>query len=719
MKNITLKYTAVPWLAVSAGCLLLTACGSDSKNNFVPPGSSSSSSIASSSSSQASSEPASLWTLVWSDEFDGNNLDREKWSFEKNCWGGGNNELQCYIESDRNAYVADGKLHIVALKESTDGPSLNEEDPGYPGASVTRDYSSARLRSKGSGDWTYGRIEINARLPQGQGIWPAFWMLPSENRYGGWPLSGEIDILEAVNLNTPGFENTVHGTLHYGQVWPNNQYTGTEYSPPQNTWEVFHTYAVEWQEGEIRWYVDDVHFATQTSDGWFTYYWDGDEKGFTTGSPAAPFDQNFHLLLNLAVGGNWPGSPNAETVFPQTLEIDYVRVYQCSLDPETGKGCATSINPDVTPLPGVPAPQQKEISLYKDGPQTLEFSIQGGPVSNTLQPAHWDNGSDNVSVSFADSWNVAFAGLPGNAFLSSGDMSAVDGVKNGFKLTNMASNGELKFDIFVESIDPQTELHIKLDSGWPNVSYVAIDTPAVGAWTPVSIALHQLQPNNVESGAVDFAHVLNPFVIEPFNGKASVRLNNIRFVCAGICSIDPVLEGVTSVLDQTFSIYEQGGVGPNWDFGIGSWDNNSGHVQVSRVDVAVRGEVIDVRFGSVAGQNGLMFIQSTTPKNATAFMDGGYLEFDIKVIDYGASNQTLIVKAESGPSTGTADIALTPAPTVGEWQTIRMDIREMVEHEGTNSAFNLAAFNTPFVFLPAWDNQAGVHVQLDNIRWVK
>lgn len=353
--------------AVSAGCLLLSACGSDSKNSFVQQSSVASmvsSSEVSVSGTQSSSQVASLWSLVWSDEFEGSSIDINKWSFEKNCWGGGNNELQCYVENDRNAYVVDGKLHIVALKESTDGPSLNEEDPGYPGVSVTRDYSSARLRSRGQGDWTYGRIEINARLPQGQGIWPAFWMLPTDNHYGGWPLSGEIDILEAVNLNTPGFENTVHGTLHYGQTWPNNQHTGTSYSPPENTWEKFHTYAVEWEAGEIRWYVDDIHFATQTSAGWFTGYWDAQENGSTAGNSTAPFDQHFHLLLNLAVGGNWPGNPNAETVFPQTLEIDYVRVYECSLDSETGKGCATSINPDVTPLPGVSAREQKTLSLF-------------------------------------------------------------------------------------------------------------------------------------------------------------------------------------------------------------------------------------------------------------------------------------------------------------------------------------------------------------------
>ena len=152
------------------------------------------------------------------------------------------------------------------------------------------------------------------RLPGGQGLWPAFWMLPQDFAYGGWAASGEIDILEAVNLGVRG-NNTVHGTIHYGGEWPNNVFTGGDYVVPTNATTDFHVYAVEWDPTEIRWYVDDVMYSMQNS-------WS------STAAPyPAPFDQDFYILLNVAVGGNWPGSPDASTVFPVSMEVDYVRVY--------------------------------------------------------------------------------------------------------------------------------------------------------------------------------------------------------------------------------------------------------------------------------------------------------------------------------------------------------------------------------------------------------
>ncbi|MCW8196345.1 glycoside hydrolase family 16 protein [Proteobacteria bacterium 005FR1] len=291
----------------------------------------------------SSNAQAGNWELVWSDEFEGERIDSEKWSHEVNCAGGGNNELQCYTARESNSYVRDGALYIVARKETSSGPAHFDDSPDYrpEDESVTRHYTSARLRTKHRGDWRYGRIEVRAKMPEGQGVWPAIWMLPTENKYGSWPLSGEIDIFEAININATG-GNIVHGTLHYGDLAPDNRHSGTSYVPGENIWEQFHTYAIEWEEGTIRWYVDSTHFATQISDGWFTQDL---KKG------AAPFDQAFHLLLNLAIGGDWPGPPNAATQFPQELVVDYVRVYQCDEDRATGKGCAT-VNPAIVPLSG-------------------------------------------------------------------------------------------------------------------------------------------------------------------------------------------------------------------------------------------------------------------------------------------------------------------------------------------------------------------------------
>jgi beta-glucanase (GH16 family) len=312
--------------------------------------SSSSSSVIFTSSSQSSVVPGE-WELTWYDEFDGAELDADKWSFERNCRGGFNNELQCYTNrqgssTESNVYFEDGVMHIVAREENFSGQAKQDDEAGYDvnDTSANRGYTSARLRTKYKGDWKYGRIEVRAKLPQGQGIWPAIWMLPTYSEYGGWPYSGEIDIMEAINSNTGSFGNTIHGTLHFGGAV--HRYPGQSFVPEANIWDEFHTYTVEWEEGTIRWYVDDTHYATQISDRWYT------ERA---NSPhAAPFDKEFHLLINLAVGGNWPGIPNVHTVFPQTFSIDFVHIYQCDNGSPDGRGCATDVNPEIDPLPGYP-----------------------------------------------------------------------------------------------------------------------------------------------------------------------------------------------------------------------------------------------------------------------------------------------------------------------------------------------------------------------------
>jgi beta-glucanase (GH16 family) len=242
-----------------------------------------------------------VWTLVWQDEFNGTALDGSKWSVmygdgcELGICGWGNGELQWY--QDRNLVVRDGVLTITAKREAVGGKA----------------FTSARIRTAGKGDWKYARVEARARLPEGQGMWPAIWMLPTDNVYGAWAASGEIDIMELLG-HEPA---TVHGTIHYGGEWPNNQSTGRAYTLSSGTFaEDFHTFAMEWESGVIRWFVDGHRYQTLTT--WTT-------AGFQF---PAPFDQRFHLLVNLAVGGAWPGAPDSTTVFPQELVVDWIRVYQ-------------------------------------------------------------------------------------------------------------------------------------------------------------------------------------------------------------------------------------------------------------------------------------------------------------------------------------------------------------------------------------------------------
>jgi beta-glucanase (GH16 family) len=239
-------------------------------------------------------------TLIWQDEFEGSSLDLAQWTHQtgdgcslgENLCGWGNNELQWYQAA--NTVVEDGKLKIIAKKETVGG----------------REYTSSRINTKGKFDRTYGRFEASIKLPTGQGLWPAFWMLPTDEVYGGWPQSGEIDIMELIGSEP----EVAHGTIHFGPPWPNNRSTGEAFTLNEGTFnDGFHEFAIEWEAGEIRWYVDDYLYATKRPVDLAPDPW--------------PFDQDFHFLLNVAVGGNWPGSPNAFTQFPQTMEVEYVRVY--------------------------------------------------------------------------------------------------------------------------------------------------------------------------------------------------------------------------------------------------------------------------------------------------------------------------------------------------------------------------------------------------------
>jgi beta-glucanase (GH16 family) len=229
------------------------------------------------------------WQLVWHDEFNGPSIDQTKWNFEVNGDGGGNSELQYYTARASNAYIDNGQLVIEALQEN------------YLGKSFT----SARMNSNQKGDWTYGRFEARAKLPYGQGLWPAIWMLPTDWVYGGWPASGEIDIMELLGQET----TKIYGTIHYGSSPATHQQAGGSFVLSSGSFAgTFHLFAVEWDTVGFRWFVDGTKYF-ETAHG-------------------SPFDKRFHLMLNVAVGGNWPGSPDASTIFPQKMFVDYVRVYR-------------------------------------------------------------------------------------------------------------------------------------------------------------------------------------------------------------------------------------------------------------------------------------------------------------------------------------------------------------------------------------------------------
>ncbi|WP_423129690.1 glycoside hydrolase family 16 protein [Gaoshiqia sp. Z1-71] len=239
------------------------------------------------------------YELVWADEFNYSGLpDTAKWNFdtEGNAWGWGNNEAQFYTDARKlNARVKNGKLYITARKETYEG----------------KEYTSARLTTKGKGDWRYGWFEIRAKLPRGRGMWPAIWMLPSNWEYGGWPASGEIDIMENVGY----MPDTILATVHTRSYNHSIQTQQPDSIVLPDCYDKFHVYQMEWEPDQIRIFVDNQHY--------FTF---ANEK---TSSNEWPFDKRFHLLLNVAVGGSWGGQKGIDdSVFPQNMVVDYVRVYQ-------------------------------------------------------------------------------------------------------------------------------------------------------------------------------------------------------------------------------------------------------------------------------------------------------------------------------------------------------------------------------------------------------
>ncbi|HVJ82765.1 MAG TPA: glycoside hydrolase family 16 protein, partial [Planctomycetia bacterium] len=271
--------------------------------------------------------PDKEWRLTWSDEFGGDKIDRAKWdhdigngfySYDANQWisGWGNGELQYYVREQANSFVKDGALHVRAVKESLHGCG----------------YTSAKLRTR-KRDGTplfaqrYGKFEFRAKLPTGRGIWPALWMLPQEEKHGAWPLSGEIDVMEARGQE-PG---KVLGTLHYGAKWPGNTHASREFVFPKGqSIAEFHVYAMEWEPGEIRWSVDGKEYAKQ-SFWWSAGTAHGGKRPAREVEMAAwpaPFDESFHLVINVAVGGKFLGNPDATTRFPVEMLVDYVRVYE-------------------------------------------------------------------------------------------------------------------------------------------------------------------------------------------------------------------------------------------------------------------------------------------------------------------------------------------------------------------------------------------------------
>ena len=243
------------------------------------------------------------YNLLWSDEFDGPALNEDNWNVELREPGWTNNELQAYVDTPENVFIKDGCLVLKAIE------TVDENGK--------KSYTSGKVNSQNKKDFLYGKVCIRAKVPEGQGLWPAAWMMPTdEGKYGQWPKCGEIDIMEVLGNDT----KTSYATIHYGE--PHGQEQGKKELTEGSFSDDFHEYSVEWEPGKMKFFVDFVQIL-EVRD-WFTAVEGEDEKPYP-----APFDQTFFVQMNLAVGGDWPGNPDETTNFDNAeYLIDYVRVYQ-------------------------------------------------------------------------------------------------------------------------------------------------------------------------------------------------------------------------------------------------------------------------------------------------------------------------------------------------------------------------------------------------------
>ncbi|MBU2278648.1 MAG: family 16 glycosylhydrolase [Gammaproteobacteria bacterium] len=667
--------------------------------------------------------PVSDWALVWSDEFDGSEIDSKKWNFEINCSGGGNNEKQCYTNSKKNAFIDQGMLNIVAL-------------PAADGAE--KPYTSARLTTQKKADFKYGRFEMRAKLPSGQGSWPAFWMMPTDAFYGSWPKSGEIDIMEAVNLKVTDAsgvaEANVHGTLHYGREWPDNLSSGKGYALPEgkSPADDFHTYALEWQEGEIRWYVDGYLYATQRQSevrynakdqavglkhrGWYAEYFDQGSGEKEIHWDAAPFDQKFFMILNLAVGGNWPENVNNggidATAFAkgQSLTVDYVRVYECKSNPATGKGCET-VRPGYDKLTDglvegkapIPTPPSTGI------PQNLTI-FDGTPNPNW--PA-WDccGGSNPALVNDTQRGDV-YEFLVGAAPTVNGFVTRSAFIKDPagkptpFDGSPMVDTGSVTFDMQlisapnnsaavwkfkVESNEGSTAAELDLIEGGP--------APVIGQWQSYSFPLKTLAAAGLDLAAIDVVMIFPAWG----TGEGAVyRIDNLKIGQANVAKPELVLF--------------KDSMNADWPM----WDCCAGSSPTEQTDDAEHGVVAEFSIGATPTVMGFITRSanggSDKPFDATAILDGGLVQFQMKIVTAPSTpNAEWKFKIEADGGSSAVELDLTTsveavAPKTGQWQTYTYKLSDLAA-----AGLDVSAIDVVMIF-PAWGSGEGAVYRVDNAR---
>lgn len=664
-------------------------------------------------------EPQNEWSLVWSDEFDGASLDANHWEaqigegaeYGLSRWG--NNEQQWYLAE--NAGVADGVLTIVAKSE--------EVVPGFP-------YTSARLRTAGKFDFKYGRVEVRAKAAEGQGLWSAVWMLPTESPYGVWAASGEADIMEVVNAGTD--DERVFKTVHHGFPWPLNQLSGLDVDLDDAAGE-FHTYAIEWEEDELRWFIDDKHVKTVGADHYYSYYYKDSATGYESGPASAPFDTEFHLLVNLAVGGNLPGAVNNADI-PSEMVVDYIRVYECSYGQADGGGCNSNADRSLE-RPDAQEPFEATFPMYTDSAQGFSWTIGGEEVVQQLAVnSFWNN---DGALSFMES-SVEGRGTVievvtsnmGNISINTTDASTVSlfGVGNNPNFWEIHA-GEIKFDMYIDSAgtDLESAILIKMDSGYPALGQKELkiaDLPK-DQWFTYSVKVNDLLANPLPGQpGLDTSKVNSLFVLEP-TGAAHVMVDNISLACGhparNGCGITPPGGEVDGALAPIFVDGEINGL---WDRGACGYDtivngdycgdgNTSNLITWTVTDSgdADRGNALLVNFGT-NGADGVFFFGSAGGVDLSEYEAEGKLVFDLR-IPASTATAGMVYKVDCFFPCGTGDQALDLSDyEPGTWKTFEISVSDL-----KSLGLDLTKVNSGLVLFPTWGSQQGLSFEIANARY--
>jgi beta-glucanase (GH16 family) len=667
------------------------------------------------------------FSLVFADEFDGTSLDLSRWEIQTGDGtseglppGWGNNELQFYTED--NIIVEDGFLVIEARVGDSPDPNFN--------------FTSGRIRTQGLFDFTYGRVEARIQVPEGLGLWAAFWMLGSDpSPFGAWAARGEIDILESFGQET----QFAQGTAHFGMVFPLNENVSRVNNDVDPT-DGFHQYAVEWDSERIRWFIDGDHYFTVSKETYWNYFYQDREVGFISGADDAPFSADQHILLNMAVGGDPAGTPNPNDtdVFPGRMLVDYVRVYECPFAPvDDGLGCENTID-QVDPFiitqggDGTPPPQDVAIAsftLFDDATGTL---FEGTNSARPIGIGVFDNNGAltiaEVAADDATRGNVIDVVTTGG-----GNIQINDPTGDTFNLFGMgrADNneffgGELEFDVLVigAETDGSAALQVSMDSGFPNTGFIQIPLSELPTdeWTTLSLSISEVIQSNIGAFGgqpLNIEEVLNLIVFEP-TGAAHMQFDNVRLLCGapesrrcGIVSVPTVPQNV--FIDST---------DPVWDFGIAGADSGSGFAgytdgtnpdgvnkiqweEVADEDPA-RDQVIDVTFND-SEEFGVFFVQSTSPVDLSGFANGAVV-FDLLVTDYGNNTDGMTMRIDCIFPCTSGDQALGVVAD-GVWETIEIPLSQLIA-----GGLNTSMVNSGLVLFPT--SQSGdINFRLDNVRW--